>query len=352
VKITEVAAAVIERPDGTFLLAQRPEGKPYPGYWEFPGGKIEAGEDVATALARELKEELGIEVRESMPWITRVYAYTHATVRLHFWRVTRWDGEPQRLEDQDIKWQRVEAPDVSPMLPANAPVLAALALPAVMIVSDASRMGIDAWIGALAKRALDEKMLVQVREKSMDKQKLQHVLSRALAERDPGQVVMLKSALGAVATALLAATFGEPMPSASAALALLAIGATGYGLSLRAYLLAQRSFGAARTGSVFAFAPFIGATVAVLLGDRSFGWPMATGGALMLAGVALHLAESHSHEHRHEPLEHEHAHVHDDGHHAHRHDPMPVGAHSHPHRHEPMRHAHPHVPDAHHGHRH
>lgn len=181
---------------------------------------------------------------------------------------------------------------------------------------------------------------------------LDNVLSRALAERDPGQVVMLKSALGAVATALLAATFGEPMPSASAALALLAIGATGYGLSLRAYLLAQRSFGAARTGSVFAFAPFIGATVAVLLGDRSFGWPMATGGALMLAGVALHLAESHSHEHRHEPLEHEHAHVHDDGHHAHRHDPMPVGAHSHPHRHEPMRHAHPHVPDAHHGHRH
>jgi 8-oxo-dGTP diphosphatase len=184
-KITEVAAAVIERPDGAFLLAQRPEGKPYPGYWEFPGGKIEPGEDVAGALARELKEELGIEVRESSPWITRVYAYTHATVRLHFWRVTRWDGEPQRLEDQDIRWQRAEAPDVSPMLPANAPVLAALALPAVMLVSDASRMGIDAWINALAARAPDEKVLVQVREKSMDKQKLQHLLSRALARMAP-----------------------------------------------------------------------------------------------------------------------------------------------------------------------
>jgi mutator protein MutT len=147
-KITEVAAAVIERPDGLFLLAQRPAGKPYPGYWEFPGGKIESGEDVPTALARELKEELGIVVRESSPWITRVYAYTHATVRLHFWRVTRWDGEPQRLEDQDIKWQRVGSPDVSPMLPANAPVLAALALPTVMVVSDAARMGIDAWINA------------------------------------------------------------------------------------------------------------------------------------------------------------------------------------------------------------
>src|ERR1700741_3269812 len=140
-QITEVAAAVIERPDGTFLLAQRPEGKPYPGYWEFPGGKIEPGENPATALARELREELGIEVRESTPWITRVYAYTHARVRLHFLRVAAWDGEPRPLEDQDIKWQRVEAPDVSPMLPANAPVLAALALPTVMAISDAASMG-------------------------------------------------------------------------------------------------------------------------------------------------------------------------------------------------------------------
>jgi 8-oxo-dGTP diphosphatase len=60
--ITEVAAAVIERPDGTFLLAQRPEGKPYAGYWEFPGGKIEAGEAPRHALDRELEEELGIRV--------------------------------------------------------------------------------------------------------------------------------------------------------------------------------------------------------------------------------------------------------------------------------------------------
>ena len=177
-KITEVAVAVIERP-GEFLLAQRPAGKAYPGYWEFPGGKIEAGEDPRSALARELKEELGIELRAATPWITRVYAYTHATVRLHFWRVTAWDGEPQPLEDQAIRWQRVGAPDVSPMLPANAPVLAALALPAVMVVSCATEAGIDAWIGALAERALTEPMLVQVRETGMPAQKLQHLLSRA-----------------------------------------------------------------------------------------------------------------------------------------------------------------------------
>jgi len=176
-----VAAAVIERPDGTFLLAQRPDGKPYPGYWEFPGGKIEAGEDPHAALVRELREELGIEVREATPWVTRVYAYTHATVRLHFLRVARWDGEPQPLEDQAIKWQRVESPDVSPMLPANAPVLAALALPAVMVISDAASMGIDDWIRALSTCAMGEKLLVQVREKGMDRQKLQHLVSRALA---------------------------------------------------------------------------------------------------------------------------------------------------------------------------
>ncbi len=184
-RITEVAAAVIEKPDGTFLLAQRPEGKPYPGYWEFPGGKIEPGEDARTALARELAEELGIEVRESSPWITRVYAYTHATVRLHFFRVTRWDGEPRPLEDQDIRWQRIDSPDVSPMLPANAPVLAALALPRVMIVSNVQAMGIEEWVRALEEPAQPEPVLVQIREKAMPFHPMQHLVSRALVRTSP-----------------------------------------------------------------------------------------------------------------------------------------------------------------------
>ena len=179
-----------------------------------------------------------------------------------------------------------------------------------------------------------------------------NTLSRSVADRDPGQVVMLKGALGAIATTLIAFVLGEPVPGLWSALALLAVGATGYGLSLRFYLLAQRAFGAARTGSVFALAPFVGAVFAFGLGERSGSAWMLAGAVLMAAGIVLHLAESHGHEHEHDESEHEHAHRHDDGHHAHSHDPIPAGVHSHLHRHERVRHAHPHVPDEHHGHQH
>ena len=179
-----------------------------------------------------------------------------------------------------------------------------------------------------------------------------NTLSRGVAERDPGQVVLAKASLGASATVVLALVAGEPVPGVMVAGALLAVGATGYGLSLRLYLLAQREFGAGRTGSVFAFAPFIGALGALAFGDRSATWMMAVGGVLMLVGVLLHLAESHGHAHDHDALEHEHAHTHADGHHLHTHDDMPTGKHSHWHHHASTRHTHPHVPDAHHLHPH
>lgn len=179
-----------------------------------------------------------------------------------------------------------------------------------------------------------------------------NTLSRGVADRDPGQVVLAKAALGAAVTGALALVWGEPRPGWPAALALLAVGATGYGLSLRFYLLAQRHFGAARTGSVFTFAPFIGALGAFALGERSASVLLLAGGALMVAGVLVHLAEDPAHEHAHEALDHEHAHTHDDGHHGHTHEVMPEGAHSHPHHHAPLRHTHPHAPDLHHRHGH
>lgn len=210
----------------------------------------------------------------------------------------------------------------------------------MLLVADSAALGSAQLLGLLA-------VVVATLAWALD-----NSLSRALAERDPAQVVMLKCAAGAVATALLAWAVGESLPRWPQLLALLAIGATGYGLSLRLYLLAQRAFGAARTASVFAAAPFIGLAFAIALGERSGGPWLFAGGAMMLAGVMLHLAERHAHAHRHEPLAHEHAHHHDDGHHTHRHDPPFAGGHSHPHVHTPVQHAHAHVPDAHHGHRH
>ncbi|MDF1481431.1 DMT family transporter [Extensimonas sp. H3M7-6] len=177
-------------------------------------------------------------------------------------------------------------------------------------------------------------------------------LSRALAQRDPAQVVWCKAALGATASAALAWARHEPWPAPGVALGLLAVGATGYGLSLRFYLLAQRAFGAARTASVFAFAPFIGALWAWAWGERAVGGLAVPGGLLMGLGVVLHLTERHAHWHVHEALEHEHAHRHDDGHHAHAHEPMPQGSHSHWHQHAPTAHRHAHAPDLHHTHRH
>jgi drug/metabolite transporter (DMT)-like permease len=179
-----------------------------------------------------------------------------------------------------------------------------------------------------------------------------NTVSRALAERDPGQVVMAKALLGSAVTGTVAFLRSEPLPGLAVALLLLTVGASGYGWSLRLYLLAQRAFGAGRTASVFSFAPFIGAAAAFAMGEHLASWLLLVAAALMVLGVVLHLAEDHDHLHTHEALEHEHAHRHDDGHHDHWHPIMPLGSHSHRHRHAQLTHAHPHVPDAHHRHTH
>jgi mutator protein MutT len=102
---------VLERPDGAFLLAQRPAGKVYAGWWEFPGGKIEPGEPRAQALARELHEELGIDIGEPYPWITRVSRYAHGTVRLQFFRVHEWQRRAAAARGPGHRWQRFDATD-------------------------------------------------------------------------------------------------------------------------------------------------------------------------------------------------------------------------------------------------
>jgi len=123
--LVRVAAAVLLRRDGKVLLAQRLPGKPYPGYWEFPGGKLEGSESARDALVRELAEELGIEVTRAAPWLTQRFVYPHAHVELNFFRVFAWDGEPHGRDGQAITWQTPGVFDVEPLLPANAPVLRA-----------------------------------------------------------------------------------------------------------------------------------------------------------------------------------------------------------------------------------
>jgi 8-oxo-dGTP diphosphatase len=161
----EVAAAVIERPDGAFLLAQRPPGKVYAGYWEFPGGKVHGGETAAEALEREILEELGITVVRAYPWISRVHVYEHGTVMLNFFRVVEWRGEPESRENQAFRWQRLEGPVAEPMLPANGPVLASLALPLEYAITDAESLGMDVQMERVEARMKQGLRLVLVRDR-------------------------------------------------------------------------------------------------------------------------------------------------------------------------------------------
>ncbi len=177
----EVAAAVILRDDGRFLLAQRPAGKVYAGYWEFPGGKIEDGESAEDALGRELHEELGIEVERAYPWITRDYDYAHAAVRLRFFRVVGWRGEPHGKEDQGFAWQSTRELTVSPLLPANGPVLGALDLPAVYGISNAAALGADEFLRRLERALQHGLFLFQIREKALANAALRAFAIRAIA---------------------------------------------------------------------------------------------------------------------------------------------------------------------------
>lgn len=101
-KAVEVAAGILIRKDGTILMGSRPEGKPYAGYWEFPGGKFEPGETAHEALARELREELDLDIGASTPWLVKVIDYPHARVRLHFRKCHDWKGEPRSMEHQQF----------------------------------------------------------------------------------------------------------------------------------------------------------------------------------------------------------------------------------------------------------
>jgi 8-oxo-dGTP diphosphatase len=194
VKQVAVAAAVITRPDGTFLLGQRATDTVYSGYWEFPGGKVEAGETPRQALVRELSEELGITVDEAFPWVMREHVYEHAHVRLHFFEVPcpagEWKGQLRPNVHAALAWQQADRLEVGPMLPANGPILKALRLPRMMAVTHAFEVGAEAQLIALDRALENGLRCVQVREPG---------LSDVLRDEFACEVLQRCKAYGAIA---------------------------------------------------------------------------------------------------------------------------------------------------------
>ena len=173
VDIVDVAVGVLIRDDGSFLLAQRPDGKPMAGFWEFPGGKLESDESVFDALVREFDEELGLRIVSAHPWVQRVVTYPHATVRLHFWRSygegRGWQNEPEPREGQGFRWERIEQLTTDPWLEGALPVRRWMRLPSTYAISSASTMGVDAFLAALDRRIAEGAIeQLQLREPAMD----------------------------------------------------------------------------------------------------------------------------------------------------------------------------------------
>lgn len=203
--ITEVAAAVFLRPAAgmgavgrtEYLLAQRPPGKAYAGYWEFPGGKHEPGETLVETCRRELHEELGVDCERILPWICREFVYPHAHVRLRFFRITAWRGPLQPLEHTGIVWQQIGQPlTVEPVLPANGPIIKALELPTRYAITCVDENGMEAEFER-AERALQAGCrLFQVRDKQLPAELRQRLAEQLIALARPlgGKVLINQDA--------------------------------------------------------------------------------------------------------------------------------------------------------------
>jgi 8-oxo-dGTP diphosphatase len=197
-KIIHVAVAILKKENGDFLLTSRPVGKPWAGWWEFPGGKIEAGELPEQALVRELKEEIGIVPTMFQRWLHRRFDYpaTHdspaKTVQLHFFFVTQWGGELVPQEGQQLSWQAAGKVSVAPILPANAPIMQALALPSIYAITNMLEMGEAAFFRALKLKLEKGLQLIQVREKQLNKEALTQFATQVKAlAKSTGAKVML-----------------------------------------------------------------------------------------------------------------------------------------------------------------
>ncbi len=177
-----VAAAVLRDAGGRILLARRTHGRDLAGRWEFPGGKVEAGETPRAALARELHEELGIEIEGVAPLIAVPQAYPHKRILLDVYTLDGWRGRPRGLEKQALAWAPVETLATYPMPPADIPVVAALQDPESYLITP-EPAGDRADFLRRLQRALDDgARRVQLRVRTLGADALK-VLAAEVARR-------------------------------------------------------------------------------------------------------------------------------------------------------------------------
>ena len=191
--VIDAAVGVIQDKNGLVLLAERPAGKPWAGYWEFPGGKVEVNETPELALKRELQEELGITVTLCYPWLTRTFDYPAKydtsgnleslakTVKLHFFVVVDWLGEPKGLEQQVLSWQNPKKITVHPILPANAPIFSGLGLAPLYAITNLGEQGEAQFFTYLTHALQNGLTMIQVREKQLSVEAYQKFAQRVIA---------------------------------------------------------------------------------------------------------------------------------------------------------------------------
>ena len=219
----QVVAAVLEDEQGRVLITQRPAGKPLAGYWEFPGGKLEPGEAPLTALKRELHEELGVTVHDARPLIRLNHDYPDRRVELEAWRVIHCSGEAQSREGQSLAWVRpAELPGWN-LLPADGPIVTAIRLPPLMLVTPSPGADHGRFLETL-ERGLERGMdFIQLRAPELT---LPHYTSLAraviaLCHRQGARIILntepeLARELGAdgvhLSSARLSRIAGRPLP--------------------------------------------------------------------------------------------------------------------------------------------
>lgn len=197
----EVVAGILRDAHGRVLLARRPPGRPLAGLWEFPGGKPDAGESLMAALARELREELGVELHDLAPRGCTTHHQTGRRLRLHAFEATAWTGPVRALEGQDLAWVAVEALDGQAMPAADWPIAARLRLPALYAISpDPGADGVASLLGGALQALAAGAGLLQIRIGDIDDDALVPLLS-ALAGpvREAGAGVLLNGRPGLAA---------------------------------------------------------------------------------------------------------------------------------------------------------